>query len=516
MKLPCLTGLAAAAALCLPLSSSAEEFTVVTYNVENLFDADGTAIFDDYKETGGEHAYSPAKLLVKLQNVAKVLKTFNNGAGPDVVALNELEIDFTPESGAPDHAAVLDKYRGTTVARMLTTELDDEIRGLPVEVLLLKQLEDEGMGGYRVAVGEDKPDLEAVGGSDRRVHRKAHKNAVFSKFPITETKSHPTPDARDILEVTLDVRGHPLTLFVNHWKSGAGDFAAEQTRRLNAQTLRARLEAILAADPASDIIVTGDFNSQYNQSKVNPHLGKTAVNDVLGSQGDEASTASAQSLSLYNLWHELPPDRRFSDHYDGHWGTLMQTMLAPGLYDYRGVQYADNSFQAVVLDKVNTAGPLKLPRRWTNAGRGDGYSDHFPISARFRTVGDGDAARCIELTGPGTEDAPAEPIQTGIGQIDAKAVGKFDAAYADEPAGHIGQLFRVSGKIVSLRPVTIAAGGREFLLYSHDDNLRRKLRSYPKGGRLEFVGEFALHRGKLQFIVEQDDWILKAPKTQTD
>lgn len=516
MKFPRLPRLAIAAALCLPLSSLAAEFTVVTYNVENLFDADGTAIFDDYKETDGEHAYSPAKLLVKLQNVAKILKTFNNGAGPEIVAFNELEIDFTPESGSADYAAVLEKYRTTTVARMLTTELDDDIRGLPVEALLLKQLEDDGMSGYRVAVGQDKPDLAAVGSSDRRVHRKAHKNAVFSKFPITEARSHPTPDARDILEVTLDVRGHPLTLFVNHWKSRAGDFAAEQTRRLNAQTLRTRLESIFAADPAADIIVTGDFNSQYNQSKVNPHLGKTALNDVLGSQGDEAATASAQSLSLYNLWHELPADRRFSDHYDGQWGTLMQTMLVPGLYDHRGVQYADNSFQAVVLDGINTVGPLKLPRRWTNAGRGGGWSDHFPISARFRTVEDGDAAKRIALTGPGTDDGPAELLETGIGDIDAKAVGKFDAAYADEPAGHIGQLFRVSGKIVSLRPLTIEAGGREFLLHSHDDNLRQKLRSFPKDGRLEFVGEFALHRGKLQFIIEKDDWILKEPKRQTD
>lgn len=512
MKLPCLPGFAVAAAFCLPLSSLAAEFTVVTYNVENLFDADGTAIFDDYQETGGEHAYSPAKVLVKLQNVAEVLKTFNDGAGPEIVALNELEIDFTPESGVPDYAAMLDKYRSTTVARMLTTELDEEIRGLPVEALLLKLLEDEGMGGYQVAVGLDKPDLEAVAGSDRQVHRKAHKNAVFSKFPVAEVKSHPTPDARDILEVTLDVHGHPLILFVNHWKSRAGDFAAEQTRRLNAQTVRARLEAILAADPAADIIVTGDFNSQYNQSKVNPHLGKTAVNDVLGSQGDEAATASAQSFSLYNLWHELPPERRFSDHYDGQWGTLMQTMLTPGLYDHRGVQYADNSFQAVVLDGVNTVGPLKLPRRWTNAGRGGGWSDHFPISARFRTVGDGDSAKRIELTGPGTEDAPAEPLRTGVEDIDAGAVAKFDSAYADDPAGHIGQLFRVSGRIVSLRPLTIAAGGREFLLHSHDESLRQKFRSFPKGTRLEFVGEFALHRGKLQFIVEKESWILKEPK----
>jgi len=398
--------LALAALLSAPLAAPAKEFSVVTYNVENLFDADGVAMFDDYAETGGEHAYSPAKLLVKLQNVGQVLESFNDGAGPEVVCFNEFEMDFTPETGGTDYAAVLAKYRDTTVERMLTDDLDDEIRGLPVEVLLLKHLEDRGLKGYQVAIGGDEPDLEALGSDDRKVHRKAHKNAVFSKFPIKDVRSHATPDARDILEVTLDVDGHPLVVFVNHWKSRAGDVAAEQARRLNARTVRDRLEALFAEDPSVDAIVTGDFNSHYNQSKVNPHLGKTAVNDVLGSQGDESATAAATGYSLYNLWHEVPPDRRASDQYDDEWGTLMQMMITPGLYDHRGVQYADNSFGAVVLDGVNTSGPLKLPRRWTNAGRGGGWSDHLPVAARFRTVDDGDAARRIALTAPGTDNAP--------------------------------------------------------------------------------------------------------------
>ena len=40
-------------------------FTVLTYNVENLFDADGVSMFDDYKVDSG---YTPLKLLTKLQS----------------------------------------------------------------------------------------------------------------------------------------------------------------------------------------------------------------------------------------------------------------------------------------------------------------------------------------------------------------------------------------------------------------------------------------------------------------
>jgi len=498
------------AALALP--AAAREFNVVAYNVENLFDADGVAIFDDYAETGSANDYSPAKLLVKIGNIAQVLRSFNEGAGPDIVSFNEFEIDFSPATAATDHAAFLARYQDTTVDRMLTTELDEEIRGLPAEALLLKYLEDNGMTGYQIAIGQDKPELETPDGTDdRAIHRKAHKNVIFSKFPITRTESHPTPDARDILEATIDIDGHPLIVFVNHWKSRASDAVAEQARRLNAQTLRERLEAILAENPSADVLVAGDFNSQYNQTKTNPHLGKTAVNNVLGSQGDEASTAAAKAYSLYNLWHELPPSQRFSDEYDGNWGTLMQMMITPGLYDHQGVQYVDNSFGIVILDGVNTAGPLKRPRRWTNAGAGGGFSDHFPISARFRTVDDGDATKRLTPVKPGTEDSPTELIEIETGAIKPDQVPIFASERATKPEQSIGDIFRTTGTITSLRPLTVDVGGTKYLLHSRDKDLRQQLRSYPKGGELEFLGEFSMHKGKLQFIIDDKAWILRAP-----
>ncbi len=499
------------------LPASAREFSVVTYNVENLFDADGKAAFDDYKETGEDDAYSPAKLLVKLQNIGRVLKTFNDGTGPEIIAFNEFEMDFTPDSTVSDHAAFLEKYKSLTVEQMLTTKLDDDIRGLPVEAFLLKYLHDEGMTGYEVAIGKDTPDLEVLDTDDRSVHRKAHKNAVFSKFPVRDVKSHSAPDARDILEVTLDIEGHPLVVFVNHWKSRASDINAEQTRRLNAQTLRERLDAILAADPSADVLIAGDFNSQYNQTKANPHLGKTGLNDVLGSQGDEATTAAATGFSLYNLWHELPAEKRYSDSYDGKWGTLMQNMITPGLYDHNGVQYVDGSFEVVIIDDFNTVGILDLPRRWTNFGAGAGTSDHFPIAARFRTVEEDDTAQRLDLSKPGREDdAPTELIEVGFSSLDTDDVPSFESAFGKDPATHIGQLFRVRGKIASLRPLSVEVSGKEYLLHSHDDDLRQKLRSYPKNGRLEFVGEFATHRGKLQFVIAEEDWILKEPRAARD
>jgi endonuclease/exonuclease/phosphatase family metal-dependent hydrolase len=491
--------------------AQAREITVLTYNVENLFDADKVAIFDDYAETGERDAYSPAKMLQKMRNIAKVLKTFNGGAGPEIVCFNEIEMDFTPDTKVEDYAVFLEKYKDTTAEKMLTSGLNDEIRGLPSEALLLKHLADQGMKGYNVAIGADEPDFAALASTDRGVHKKGQKNVLFSRLRITDVKSHATPDARDVLEVTLDVDGHPLIAFVNHWKSGASNLESEQSRRFNAKTVRDRLDAIFAENPSADVIVTGDFNSQYNQSQVYPHMGKTGINDVLGSQGDETATAAATNLSLYNLWYELPPEKRASDHHNGKWGTLMQSIITPGLYDQNGLQYVDGSFTVVALSGVNSVTELNLPKRWSNIGAGAGFSDHFPVAFRIRTVEDGDKSARLTLANPGQPDAQGEQRSVGFDRLKADRLPQFGSMNASEIEEDMGKLFRVKGEISSRRPLSIEVGNKEYGLWASDkeSDALRPLRKLDVGADVEIVGLLSAHKGKPQFLVEDRSWILK-------
>ena len=111
----------------------AREFSVMAYNVNNLFDVDGLSMFNDYKQTGNKtYAYSPRKLLTKIQNIAKVLKTVNHGKGPDVILFQEFEYDFTPDSTISSYDALLKEYADMSVEDMLTSSLNDTIKGLPV------------------------------------------------------------------------------------------------------------------------------------------------------------------------------------------------------------------------------------------------------------------------------------------------------------------------------------------------------------------------------------------------
>ena len=192
-------------------SDSPAEFTVMAYNVENLFDVDRVSPYDDYIETPGDlNSYGPSKLARKLKTIATVLKSVGEGKGPDVVILNELELDHTAESTVPDISEFLKKYSETTYEKMLSSELNDELRGLPAEIWLLKALEDEGLKGYTIVVGE----TPAAGDK----HQDAITNGLLTRFPIVSKKTWETASARGILETKLQVGDATFTVMGNHWK----------------------------------------------------------------------------------------------------------------------------------------------------------------------------------------------------------------------------------------------------------------------------------------------------------
>ena len=471
--------------------ASAGEFTVVTYNVENLFDVDGFALFRDYQqdETGDPFTYTRRKLLTKIQHTAAVLKTLNAGAGPEVILLQELEADFTPQSQVADLEAFLRDTRGMTAEQMLTTQWQAEYAGLPSEAWLLKGLSDVGLVGYSVVTAPSK------GGAARM----AHSNAVFSRFPVGEVQWHALEQARDILEVTLDVGGHPLTVFVNHWKSGASNAEREPIRVQNATVLRALIDARLAADPQADIIIGGDLNSHYNHSLLYPAI-NTGIHHVLGSQGDEGSMGVRGTTALYNLWFELPPEQRYSEVWRGRRGTLMHLLVAGGLYDARGVSYVDGSFDKLVLPCLN-ADALGRPLRWTFAGEaGGGASDHFPVFARFSTrpfefkhaASAGDDALHFEmpLNYSGAADLRLE---------DGSFLGDLEDA---ELGAYVGRLYRVEAVVSSVAPLRLTVGVHEWAAYVPDQTIYNRLIDATDGQVHLLVIRLGIYREQRQLVVE--------------
>ena len=463
------------------------EYTAVAYNVENLFDLDECALFDDYRIGSDKpFAYSRYKLLTKLQNIVRVLSAFNEGEGPDIILFQELEGDFTPESGMGRTAEFLNRYSETSVEAMLTNDWNPQYAGLPAQAWLLKAMHDAGLRGYEIAC----PPAETEQGGI------AHVNALFSRFPITAVKYHFIPRARAIIEATIEINGHPLYVYVNHWKSGASNPQRESIRVANARVLKDLIDRRLKTNPQADILIGGDLNSHYNQAALFPDLHATGINHILGSQGDEDAVRQADGPALYNLWHELPPEQRYSDVWRGKCGSLMHLIVSRGLYDGEGIAYVDNSFDKFARSGLN-ADALGRPFRWSFAGRrGGGYSDHFPVHARFSLAP-------VQFERPSSlGSVPSSEFSFSGGSVKDLHLkdGSFLSQVADADLDpYLGVFYQVAGRVASRRPLLIEVDGIHWPAYVPDPKLYASLR---EGQSEKWVVRLGIWKGRRQFIVE--------------
>lgn len=477
---------------------SGRDFKVMVYNVENLFDLDGVALYEQYGQ-GPEGDYGVEPFLGKLEAIYRILSSVNEGRGPEVILFQEFELDRTPYR-TPGAAAFLDRYRGRPLESLL--EEEPRLRGLPAELLLLKYLEDRGLGGYHVA----QPDPM------RMETHPPHKNVVFSRFPVTFVRQRPSLEARDLLVAGLDVDGHEFIVFNNHWKSGASSAATEPVRVQNARVVRAELEAILIGNPQADILIGGDFNAYYNHKAVFPELKETAVNDVLRANGYETRMIEPGSDNLYNLWFELDPEERGSEVWRGYWGTLMQMVLTPGLYDRRGIQYIDNSFVRVILPGENTGTRWGRPLSWTNHGGGAGYSDHLPIMASFRVIPGAGSEGWMALDDPSHEALDAFRPFVPYARLDRRAVPSLEQLAAlpeSAQAARMGELFLIETPVAAADPLSVRAGDLDLSVYSPVRSVQERLQTLRPGDHLKAYADLSDWRGRLQMVIRHPDWLFE-------
>lgn len=487
---------------------SGREFSLLVYNVENLFDVDGEALFSDYQppSSSNKHGYTPCHFLTKLTCIVDVLASFAETQGPEIILFQEFEADRTTDRWDGNLERFLERTQDLSVERLLTTDEYKRFRFVPVQAWLYKLMREKGLGEYQIAVGAFHPD--PLG---RTV---AHVNAVFSRFPMRSVRTHPTEGARGILEVKLDIEGVPLIVFDNHWKSGAANPRDEAIRIGNATVLRARLDELLHKDPYVDFIVAGDFNSHYNQAALFPEMKTTALNTILKSQGDEIAIQNLSDPSLYNLWFELPPRRRFSETHRGKLSTLMQILLPRGLYDYAGIQYEDGSFHTVAIPGLNAYPVSGTPIRWQSEGCGGGCSDHLPVTARFKKLITTDTSKKLRLRHPSRDpQGPSRPQTLDYSAFNLSRASKFQDSAGKTVASFPslkGRIFRVEGVVSKIKPLEIEINGRVFPVWSFDPGVRKRLsKAFSAGDRLQFYGKLDRYDGRWQFVIEHSSWLIK-------
>ncbi len=315
---------------------------IASYNLENLFDLehDGTE-YPGYIP-GGRLGWNNEMMERKLGNLSRVIHDLS----ADIIGLQEVE------------------------------------SGKALERLRLR-LKSRGTNYPHAVIADSRPATVNC--------------ALLSRFPVTNTEEiyAARGSGRSILRADLDVDGDRLVVFVNHWKSKSGP------ESLRLACARALARAVKTLPESADYVLLGDFNSNYNEHET--MAGRGSLNDTNGITGlnhilktfsagrlvsEKQLIRSSDKHLHYNLWLELPEDRRWSTLFFGRPQSPDAILLPASLYDDYGISYLDNSF-----DRFDPGYLFEKEKvmRWqrTDKGRGGhlgfGYSDHLPVYACLST-----------------------------------------------------------------------------------------------------------------------------------
>lgn len=324
----------------LPLLLLSKPFKVASYNVENLFDAE--YVGTEYEAYTAKYHWDQGMVEVKLNHVAEVICDLD----ADIIGLQEIENADILLQLQKRLSRVGCKYRYSAITSK---------KNAPIQVALLSR--------FRI---------------------KDTKEIVVSRSPGIRNGT------RNILEVKVEIKGQPLWIFVNHWKSRA--YKGYESKRLKyAKVLKKRLDTFPKSKP---YILMGDFNTEYDahlglEKRINDTKGKTGLHDILtvardGVTVDEASMLKGEEKVHYTLWKELPLEERWSTKFYGKKGTADHILLPSSLFDKKGIEYVNNSFK--VFKKGYLFTKQGYINRWQykkGRHRGKGYSDHLPIYAYF-------------------------------------------------------------------------------------------------------------------------------------
>ena len=304
------------------------EYTVVSYNVENLFDTvDDPKIQDEEFLPVSEKKWTTERYQKKLTDIAEVISEVNPKELPEFVGLVEIENQ---------------------------TVLED--------LLQTAKLKNQG---YAI-IHEESPDIRGI--DVALIYRRdAFTEIAHETLPVT-LPDDPEFKTRDILHVTGKIEHKTVHIFVNHWPSRiGGDDKTEPKRVLAATVLKNKVDQILSDDPKAWIIIMGDMNDEpANKS----------LKETLGAQSPDSGA------KLVNLM--LPDDvaGKGTYFYSGNWNMLDNLVVSQALINGKGIKIENNKgfiFSKDWMIYTNKNGDKTPNRSYVGNKYVGGVSDHFPV-----------------------------------------------------------------------------------------------------------------------------------------
>lgn len=320
----------------LPGVYAQDNFRVMFYNVENLFDTkDNPEKNDDDFLPKGKQRWSNYRYWKKLRDLSRVIEAVGEGRPPAIVGLCEVEsdsalFDFTKRSPLRQH-----KYE------YIISDSEDE-RG--INVALLYQRDEIKI----LMVNEYTP--------------------IFKDISPIKT--------RNILHVSGKiVNGDILDIFVCHFKSrNAGIKKSQPYRMQNAQFLKQKADSIMKIRPKTNLIIMGDFNDYPHDESM-----------LKGMKASGINSNNPERNALYNMFYHQAKDKKQGSYkYRGKWLFPDQFIVNGNLLNTKNKTYIQaaeaNVFSAEFLMEEDTKYGGKKPfRTYSGFKYLEGFSDHLPI-----------------------------------------------------------------------------------------------------------------------------------------
>ena len=310
-------------------------FTVVFYNVENLFDTENDPDTEDDEFTPeGNKKWDSEKYLKKLKDLSTVFNSINSRELPEVIGLCEVENKKVLEEMITTGKLKKGNYE-------IVHEDSEDKRG--IDVALLYRKDEFQYLSHRSIPVHFKFDTASQGRNILYVKGKTGKNEIFH-------------------------------FFVNHWKSRSeGQQVTEPKRIYSAVTLRKVVDSIFNFEPEAKIIIMGDFNDEPTNM---------SLHSILQANNKQKN---ANTRELYNLMynnHNLNNIGTYS--YKGNWNMLDQIIVSQKVINDKKNYHCNFTSGTIYQDKWMMYDNPKVGKLTPNKTYGGdmyfgGVSDHLPV-----------------------------------------------------------------------------------------------------------------------------------------
>jgi len=302
-------------------SNTTKEYSILFYNIENLFDCRHDTLKNDSEFLeGGYKNWSSYRMYHKLNGISKVIHASNGWNPPVLIGLCEVENSF-----------------------------------------VLKQLiYQTGLknSNYKY-IHYESPDRRGI---DVALVFKKNEFIPIRSFPIGVSDSSSNFLTRDALYVKGIIhRTDTVHVFVNHWPSKRGGaLASEHKRERVAQLISAKVDSIQKLNVKSKVIVMGDFNAEYSAPSIQKLINTNNLESVLKSK-------------------DIKQRRIAGSHkYQGHWSLIDHILISKHWINSAILHHKIVDLPFLLEDDLTYSG-VKPKRTYAGPNYHGGVSDHLPV-----------------------------------------------------------------------------------------------------------------------------------------